>query len=541
MATYKELPETYLVPHSVNNLLWYLLGRAFIVTLFLGGAVFVGLSSSFFTLKTPDARLIFLLSVTFLQICLSLMWLLRWPHRLRLFVQFQLVWDLILSVLTVYFTGGIASLFPFLFIFVILSCALMSTRAEVFVTVSAAVILYGGLVDLQYYGYLNITSVPISLSDADIVFRLFLNVTAFLLAGFLGSILSTRLRHSEHLLQRERDDYAELEHLNSIILQSIPSGLIVVNSEGIIRSFNRAAESICGVPSSQACQLSLSQLFPQLSICADLLPVERGELNYANDAGESRIIGYNATPISACDHCDVGVLITFQDLTEARRLEQNLQIGERLAAVGKLAAGLAHEIRNPLASLSGSVQLLAEQVTFDREDQYLIDIVNRETIRLNRLLTEFLGFARPRAPQREMCDLVAVIEEVIVLAKADPLFLNVEILCDCQKEWIVEIDPGQIHQALWNLLVNAAQFALLPKKVLITINPQERVVWIDDNGPGVSVQEKKQIFEPFYSSRAEGTGLGLSIVHSIITSHGGTIECHENPWGGARFQVTLAR
>ena len=527
--------------NSVGNLLWYLLGRAFIVTLFLGGTVFVGLFHSFESLYVPDTRLFLLLSATFLQICFSLLWLLRWQKRLRLFIQFQLVWDLILSVVTVYFTGGVASLFPFLFIFVILSCALMSSRAELYVTVATAVILYGGLVDLQYYGYLPLTSIPVMLSETDICYRLFLNVVAFILAGILGSILSTRLRRSEQLLQCERHDYAELERLNHTILQSIPSGLIVTDSGGEIFSFNAAAAVICQLTIVQARYLSLSLIFPTLCLDNIQLPVERGEFNYVNKAGEKRIIGYNASPIPDCEEVEAKILLTFQDLTETKRLEDHLQLGERLAAIGKLAAGLAHEIRNPLASLSGSVQLLSENVSFNASDQRLIDIAQRETMRLNHLVGDFLIFARPRLPKLIECNIISIFQEVLALAKNDPLFSDVVLTVDCNEEYVAVIDPDQIHQALWNLLVNAAQFAVSPKKILIGLNRKEHYFWVDDNGKGVSDAEKKKVFEPFYTSRADGIGLGLSIVHSIVVAHGETVECHDNPWGGARFQVTLKR
>jgi len=187
--------------------------------------------------------------------------------------------------------------------------------------------------------------------------------------------------------------------------------------------------------------------------------------------------------------------------------------------------------------LSGSVQLLTEKAGFDASDQHLLEIVNRETTRLNRLLGDFLVFARPRTPEKTACSIKGLIAEVFKLAKADPRFSSVKLELDVEEDRILEIDSGQIHQALWNLLVNAAQFASPPKRILVGFNAETNMLWVDDNGPGVSSDEKKQIFEPFYSSRAEGTGLGLSIIHAIVTAHQASIECLENPWGGARFQI----
>ncbi|WP_321532035.1 ATP-binding protein [uncultured Desulfuromonas sp.] len=522
---------------SVSALLWYLLGRAFIVTLFLGGTVFLEFPQSLQSFFIPDLRLIFLLSLTFFQICFSLLWLLRWQNHLRQFVQFQLVWDLLLSILVVYMTGGTASPFSFLFIFVILSSALMATRFDVIVTVAAAVVLYGGLIDLQFYGYLPTGPGAMEMTPSDVFYRLFLNVTAFLLTGFLGTILANRMRYSESLLEQERHDYAELERLNHIILHNIPSGLIVVDGDGVIRSFNFAAVAICGIAVSKAIRSPLTQIFPQLPPEKLSQPVERGEFAYIKPGGEKRILGFNALPFRDIQQKQAGTLITFQDLTETKRLEQNLQLGERLAAVGKLAAGLAHEIRNPLASLSGSVQLLTEQSCLDGSDKHLLEIVNRETSRLNRLLSDFLVFARPRAPEKKFSSVKSLIGEVYDLAKTDPKFSFVDLRLDIKEDKSLLIDSGQIHQALWNLLVNAEQFATPPKKIIIGFDASKNALWVDDNGPGVHGDEKKQIFEPFYSSRAEGTGLGLAIIHAIVTAHQATVECLENPLGGARFEI----
>lgn len=524
---------------SLSSLLWYLLGRAFIVTLFLGVTVAVRFSSTVQFFHLPDVQLVTLLFITFLQICFSLLWLLRWQKRLRLFIQFQLVWDLILSALTVYYTGGVESLFSFLFIFVILSCALMSSRAELYVTIVAAVVLYGGLVGLLHYGYLPPVGDIVTLSGTDIIYRLFLNIVAFLLAGLLGSILSVRLRRSEYLLQRNRDDYAELENLNRMILKSIPSGLIVVEPSGQICSFNSAASAICMIDTENACQRTLAEVFPNFNLNDLQLPVDRGEFFFVDSQGMKRIIGYNATLITDSATDDLKTLITFQDLTATKKLEENYQLGERLAAVGKLAAGLAHEIRNPLASLSGSVQLLSEDANFTSSDQRLINIASREAGRLNTLVTDFLIFAKPRLPQMCECDLIVIFKEVVILLKADPLFADVELIFNDNQVYRAVVDSAQIHQVLLNLLVNAVQFSIPPKKVCIGVDSETSCFWVDDNGLGVSSDAQKKIFEPFFSTRAEGTGLGLAIVHTIISAHGGTIECLSSPLGGARFQVNL--
>jgi len=525
--------------YSVALLVWYLLARTFITTLFLGGTVFL---SQFYPgggLFDADLRLLFLLSITFLQICISLVWLLRRQVYSRLFIQIQLGWDLLLSFFVVYITGGAASLFPFLFIFVILSSALVATRKDLYTTVVAAVVFYTGLVGLQYYAYLPMVYVSLPLDNKEIIYRLFLNLVTFVLAGILGNILSLRLRRSEQLLQRKREDYAALEQLNSVILQNIPSGLIVVDASGKINLFNVAAATMCAISSSDAYKKKISDIFPELIIDKKALPVDRGEFSYVNEKEEQRIIGYNAIQIQQDGVGMERILITFQDLTDAKKLEYSLQLGERLAAVGKLAAGLAHEIRNPLASLGGSIQLLAEQVDFKATNQKLFAIIQRETERLNRLVSDFLVFAKPQMPVLIEGDLIETVNEVVMLAKSDPLFAQIQVELVMPKAYLVRMDKAQIHQALWNLLVNAVQFAQQPKHIVVGVDSKKGLLWVDDNGVGVNAENKMRMFDPFYTTRPAGTGLGLSIVHAIISAHGWSIECAENSWGGARFQIVL--
>ncbi|MCD6525739.1 MAG: PAS domain S-box protein [Desulfuromonas sp.] len=519
-----------------GSLLWFLLGRAFIASLFLGGTVYFSYSSSVSPPYHLDLRLVLLLALTFLQICFSLLWILKGVRRQGAFIQVQIVWDLALCTLTVYVTGGVASQFAFLYIFVIFASGLFCKTTEVFMTFAAAMILYGGLVDLQYYGFISPES---HLSSQQIFYRLFLNSAAFLLTGLLSAVLSSRLQKSQCLLERERSEFVELEHLNSLILKSIPSGLAVIDLQGGVRSFNEAAASISGVDSRGALSSTVADIFPQLDLRSANLLVERGEFHYVHPVGEQRIIGYSTSSIHDSSGSYCGILIAFQDLTKIKKMEQDLQLKDKLSAIGGLSAGLAHEIRNPLASLSGSVELMKENATFSAADEQLMEIVSREAGRLNRLLSDFLIFARPREPQCVHCNLSIVIDDVVALARSDADFAGITISWDYSEDLWADVDQEMFQQLIWNLVKNGSRFVGKPGQIGIYVSVEQHSFWVDDNGHGVDDAMRKKIFEPFYTTRADGTGLGLSIAHSIVTAHDGTIECLDNSWGGARFLVSL--
>lgn len=316
-----------------------------------------------------------------------------------MWLRWQICWDLLFATALIFLAGGIASHLSFLYIFIIFSVSIFLSRREVFIAASAAAILYGGLLDLQYYSMLPVVSTfsSIAVSSQEIFYDIFINVIVFYLIAFLSSLLAERLRHSEQALKKREIDFEELENLNQIILENIPSGLIIINNCGRIRSFNSGAAAITGYALEGIYNRSIAELFPDMIVLegGDFKTVARGETRLVDSLGGQRPVGFTSSVVRDVSGETLGLLITFQDLTLLKEMENQLKRADRLAAVGQLAAGMAHEIRNPLASISGSVQLLMEGETLEPEDRCLMGIVVREAERLNALLTDFLVFARP--------------------------------------------------------------------------------------------------------------------------------------------------
>lgn len=522
---------------------WFLGIRVLVIALFLGGTILFQLQGNEQQQYGVLQYLYLLVAVSFLQALVSLVSV-KIIGPMKWLAQVQIAWDLVFVTVLIYLTGGIESIFPSFFILVILGSVLLLSRREVLIVASAAAILYGILIDLQYYNYLPEIpgiSLPLHIDGAQALYKLFINTGAFLLVGILGGLLVGRLRHSESARQQMEIDYEELERLNRAILENMASGLMIVDRHLRIRSLNAAAEEMLGAPIKEIYNADVSLFFPDAVLMSDgrFQVISRGEGRLVARAGHVRPIGFNTSILADPARRVDGLLVTFQDLTHLKEMEERLKRTDRLAAVGQLAAGLAHEIRNPLASISGSVQLLQENAGLDGEDQRLMRIVVREADRLNDLLKEFLVFARPAPPEKAWFRAVDLVHELSDLSFADPRFAAIEIRRGCPPDAWVFGDRKQLRQAIWNLLINAAEAMANGGRLDFEYFPVSGELVVADTGPGVPAALRQKIYDPFFTTKDHGTGLGLATVHSIVEAHGGTLELKDNHGGGARFVIRL--
>lgn len=519
-----------------RSLAWFLAFRVAVITLFLGGTAVFLLTGKMGGDIAP--HLFLLLALSYLQALVSAVALL-WIKRFHLFAQIQLLWDLVFVTVIVLITGGVESAFSFVYLLVIISGSFLLNRRQTFFVAGAAAILYGGLLDLQYFGYVNIHFTEIPAAYTPYLYSVFVHVIAFLLTGFLSGTLTERWRLSEAELERKSIDYQELERLNSTILSHINSGLMIINRRGRIRSFNTAAKEITGYQLEDVYDRDVRDLFDGLSVIDQkgYRLVSRAETLIENALNEKIVLGYSTTLIKDRKDVTVGLLVTFQDLTRLKEAESQLQRADRLAAVGRLASGMAHEIRNPLASISGSVQLLLEGEALKEEDTRLMGIVLREADRLAQLLTDFLVFAKPRPPEMKPFRVIALFTELDDILAADPRFKDISLKIDCQSDAHMTGDRDMLRQALWNLVLNATDAMGGSGNMGLSFDEELKRLCIDDSGPGIMPEIKKTIFDPFFSTKAKGTGLGLATVFSIVEAHGGRIELSTGQFGGAAFHL----
>lgn len=470
----------------------------------------------------------------------------RFLRHFELLLQGQIAWDLLFTTLMIFLTGGIESPFTFLFILVILSASFFLQQRQTMIVAAASAIFYGSLIDMQYFGYLPLlllnstSSLP---TVHTVLYSVYANILAFFLTAFLGGILTSRLRKSEQALKDKEIDYEELDRLNRAIVANISSGLMTINPHGRIRVFNQGAERITGKRQSEVYDVNVRDLLPGLTIYdGQFIQTSRKEGTFTNDLGKELTLGFTTTIIVGVGKKEDNLLISFQDLSHLKEIEEELRRKDRLAAVGQLAAGLAHEIRNPLASISGSVQLLLEGRTMLESDERLMQIVLREAERLNHLLSDFLCFARPTPPNMEQHDLALIFDELTEVVKGDPRFSKVHFLKDYTGTELL-CDGGQLRQALLNLIINAAE-SLLDGIGTIRLTVDDAIttmIRVEDSGPGLLPEAQKQLFNPFFTTKENGTGLGLATVHTIITAHGGKIEIEKSSLGGMAFILIFRR
>lgn len=523
-----------------SQLSWFLFFRVVVISLFLGGTIIYQMGSRRGVFNPAVNWLYLLVALSYLQALVSAI-ILRFPLRLALFTQGQIVWDLLFVTGLIYLSGGIDSVFSFLYILIIISSSVLLARRDALVVASAASILYGSLLDLQYFGFLpQLAGVkfPADVDARAIFFSVFVNVIAFFLTALLSGTLSERLRRSEQALVKREIDYEELENLNRAILANIGSGLLIINRQGRIRSLNAAGSKITGYELEDIYDSEVQEVFPALAVFdGDFRLISRGECTLIDRAGTKHVVGYDTSLLRDRRGKVPGLLVTFQDLSHVKEMESRLQRADRLAAVGRLASGMAHEIRNPLASISGSVQLLMEGEGLSSSDKRLMSIVVREAERLSGLLTDFLHYARPSKPLFERVNMAGVCDELADLLMADQRFSAIEIRRDYSREEFFQVDLKQFRQALWNLSINAAEAMGGRGIVYFEADSRRGLIAVEDTGPGIAAEIRPKIFDPFFTTKDSGTGLGLATVHAIVQSHDAEITCGDGRRGGARFEI----
>lgn len=530
---------------------WYILVRLVVVSIFLALTIILNVKYSHNPDQLDFTRFLELIVATYVFSLLSL-FLLRFDRLLPRLAHAQIVWDLVLVTLLILLTGGIGSPYPFLYLICIVNASILLSRREALYIAGVCAITYGAIVDLQFYGKLA----PLGLSQdsarqygaPQILYEIFLNTLAFFLTAFLTGYLAEKSRTSEEALKSREIDFTELDRLNSSIVANLNSGLLTLNTDGRIRVFNQFAETLTGVSQAEAYDRYLHEIFPSMCYLGGTIDsVQRGEFTFQSKRRGDRTIGFKSVPLSDASGNRTGVIFIFQDLTQLKTMEDDLKKADRLSAIGKLSAHIAHEIRNPLASISGSVQLLAQGEGIDPKDKKLIDIVVRETDRLNTLIQDFLSYARPMKPQKGPVSLKELLGSLQVLIETDPRFQKVRASFSCDRDIVLQADHDQLEQVFWNLLVNAAESMPDGGDLQVSVSehpgsfggPVKAKIVVTDTGCGIEREKLGRVFEPFFTSKKGGTGLGLATVYRIVDAHGGIITVDSMEGKGTTFTVYL--
>lgn len=517
--------------------------RLGVATLLLGSALWMVRSQQVgFEAFTP--RFLIGLIVTIYATTLGFaLWLLRTERKDH--VAFgQIVWDLALTTALVYVTGGAGSGFTFLYGVTVLMAAMVVGPTPARITGAAALCLYVALGAGLAYGWISPppdqTTEAYRLSSTELYSAVLFNILGLLLVTMLASGLATRLLVAGGRLRRAEAGAMQLVRLNDDIVRSLSSGLITTDRQGNIRTINSIGAEMLAVQETEVLEKPIASLVPGAIPEDGRVFQAEGVASRAD--GTTFPIGYSVTPLLNSQGTDEGRVMVFQDLSEISLLRDKAKRSERLAILGRLSAGLAHEIRNPLNSISGSVELVLDSPNLDEQERRLLSVVLSETDRLNELVTNMLQVGRPVIPQPSEVDLRGVVDEVVEMARRGPAKTagaRIEFAAP-DHPVLAWVDRGQIKQVLWNLIKNALQASPDGSTVRLGVGPGNyggTTVEVSDQGIGLKPSDKDRLYDMFYSDRNHGAGIGLALVRQIVDGHGGSIEVDSASDRGTVFRV----
>lgn len=497
---------------------------------------------------TPTFLLI-LISVIYASSILFGVWLLRVRREKPVAVAITTI-DILLITGLVYLTGGAGSIFSFLYGAQILTAALTLGTSAAYYTAAASLACYFFQALSLNLGWLPPPpDQPLSqyvLSSQDFQLALVSNMVGITAVALLATNLARRAQVAGAKLIEAEQSAARLEQLNDDIVRSIASGLITSDDDGRILGINPAAQEILHDREEALLGKPLSTVLPDYAERRLSEPPKRADATGRRADGTEFPMGYTMSALLDADGHRSGLLLAFQDLTEIRTLRDRAERAQRFAALGQLATGLAHEIRNPLSSISGSVEMVREGNALGPEDRRLLGIVISEVDRLNSLMTTMLQVGRPSQLDTKRVDLGAIASEVASVARGEATASNgLEIDYVAPEEPIVvTADPGRMRQVVWNLVKNAVQASPHRGRVEIRTGRDETgraFLEVADEGPGIEATQREHMFDMFYSGRSHGVGLGLALVKQIVDQHKARIEILDREGPGTCFRVTLPR
>ena len=459
--------------------------------------------------------------------------------------------DVALITAVVAATGGARSIFAFLYVLTVIAACVLLSRTGGLLIAGLASVLYIGLVFGRTVFPMTAFFEPPLETTALEVLTMFLNTGTFLIVAIVAGGLAEQFRETRAALEIERRDLRDVQAFRDLIFNSASTGLIALDLHHVVTAFNPAAEEITGLPAGRAIGL------PGRLVFGDAVPLDtihaavlqnartsaRHETTVRRPDGTMVPVRMTFSALASGDGHQLGLIAVCEDLSVIREMETRMRQADRLATLGRMAANIAHEIRNPLSALSGAIEALASTPVLDEERERLSQIVLRESDRLNEIIRNFLEYARPAPLARETVNVAEVLDEVLLLLEHGRLPVGVKISRQFPAGIVWRLDAQQFRQAIWNLCLNAVEAMAEGGELAVgvAVRGETLETTVADTGEGIPPGELGHIFEPFFSTKSGGSGLGLALVHRIVTDHGGQIDVRSEPRLGTTFTLTVPK
>ncbi|HNS57225.1 MAG TPA: ATP-binding protein [Smithellaceae bacterium] len=513
--------------------------RLIIITLFLGVAIFLDIKKTGFPVSVSTLNFLYFIIAATYFFSLAYILILKIFKQLRINIYLQLAIDILLVTMLVYITGSYRSNYSVLYTLVIIYSVIFLDRYGGLIIASAAGSFYSLLLGLEFCQWLPVLSKiepDYSLTAEEVLTRILVHIVSFYVLAFLASFVVEQEKKVRSLLMEKESEFDQLDLLFRSIVESVDTGIMTIDFEGTIKTFNRAAEQITGYSLAQVKNRLVADVFPECIVTFALQLDKRQSKNRMEVVIEARNgrkvhLGCSLSPLKDKQNREIGSILIFQDLTEIRQMEENLEKSKRLALIGEMAAGLAHEMRNPLASITGSIELLRRNLALKDTDDRLMQIILRGKDQLDNFVRDFLLLAKPIPVVREVIDVNETAVDVLENMKLSKDWTNdIKIDCSLAPKVAAFANREQLRQVVQNLVLNAVQamkeggvLSLATK--LMQVNNKEVVeIKVADTGLGIEEKDLKKVFEPFFTDKEKGTGLGLTIVGRIVDGYGGKIE-----------------